>query len=869
MRRRGHIALFSANEQTRQRVLGALQSIAVRAAATFPMRKFRGVFIDPVGMGNNFPFKNFPEFMTGPKTYTRSDEIREQLRALTVHVEQVIQKYLSADFETIEDFNQAKSFVKEPYRYLFVADFPVGFDNSSLEDLKSLLTNGARAGVYVIVHIDRTLGVPRVFDYGLFDSYCSCVLPVLNDESFGLQDFYYLTKSKSRIPRVILDGPPSLEQLNRLAEEISLAFKMVQVETVPFTELRPHSDDEWSFTSEREIRAPFGVSGALDHIEFWMGYNEDGKVISNGLLAGKPGAGKSYALHAIIANLAMRYSPDELELYLLDFKEGVEFQIYVDPLRSENTNPYEELDESRALPHAKVVSIDSDREFGLSVMKRVQEELEKRGEQFRAAGVEKLTDFRKKLPTERMPRVLIVIDEFQYMFLKTDDVTRELNVIFEDIMRRGRAFGIHLLLSTQSPHVPNMSRGIYAFIDLRMAMQMDKSTASSVLADDNVDSVDLIERPGEIIYNDNSGKREYNNFGQVVDISLQVRKQALLDVQEIARKRNYQRPEPLVLFNGLQATKLSRNPQLDRLTRMTNWLSSRDLNKQIINDEDWAPEEFPGVAWLGESMRIGNHTHAILRRRSRSNMLLIGASEEIIFGILGGILISLVHCYQPQKAQFEIIDLSQPDEDRPWSSMTQTFRDAFTTIFPTSIGKRAPDAENNIVRYQAILKSLSQEFDRRRALRDENPDVLDLGPSIFFIGAIGGLNRAQSLRPIMGTRSEQPSEDGQLVMKLAAQGPELGIHSILWFDNMKSFTKLSGEDRAWLTHFDLRVGLTMTAEDSRLLLRELDAQELPRMRALFNDEAKATRMEKFKPYAVLTPNEIHDYSERLLRRVSK
>ena len=57
----------------------------------------------------------------------------------------------------------------------------------------------------------------------------------------------------------------------------------------------------------------------------------------------------------------MQYSPAELERYLLDYKEGVEFQIYVDPNRSETQNPTRELDETRALPHAKVISIESDR----------------------------------------------------------------------------------------------------------------------------------------------------------------------------------------------------------------------------------------------------------------------------------------------------------------------------------------------------------------------------------------------------------------------------------------------------------------------------------------------------------------------------
>ncbi|MHC5733145.1 MAG: hypothetical protein ACYTXY_55775, partial [Nostoc sp.] len=90
-------------------------------------------------------------------------------------------------------------------------------------------------------------------------------------------------------------------------------------------------------------------------------------------------------------------------------KEGVEFQIYVDPERSENSRHSEGLNEAKAFPHAKVVSIESDREFGLSVLKHVQEEIEKRSTKFKSAGVSNLKEYRNKT-NEKLPRILVVID---------------------------------------------------------------------------------------------------------------------------------------------------------------------------------------------------------------------------------------------------------------------------------------------------------------------------------------------------------------------------------------------------------------------------------------------------------------------------
>ncbi len=88
--------------------------------------------------------------------------------------------------------------------------------------------------------------------------------------------------------------------------------------------------------------------------------------------------------HIIITNLALRCSPEQVEFYLVDFKKGVEFKCYG----------------NRRLPHAKVVAIESDREFGLSVLQRVDEELRRRGDLFRKVGAQDLAGYKRAGGTE-------------------------------------------------------------------------------------------------------------------------------------------------------------------------------------------------------------------------------------------------------------------------------------------------------------------------------------------------------------------------------------------------------------------------------------------------------------------------------------
>jgi DNA segregation ATPase FtsK/SpoIIIE, S-DNA-T family len=862
----GHIVIFSNDSQSRQEALYALESIALRLISTFPIRKVRGAFIDPVGMGGTFPFKSLPDFIVGKQTYTRSEDVKEQLRKLTVHVEQVIQNYLSKYYQTIEEYNSEKSAIVEAYRYLCVADFPTNFDSNSWEDLKSLLVNGAKAGAYGIIHVDETLDRPRNFSYDIFRDSCTVIRPT--DKSYKDKVIFNLIMPNGLECKIILDEPPQSEQFNAITSVIGEAAKNIQTDTVAFSDIHPQ--DLWTGDSRKELRASIGITGARNYIDFWMGNNEEGLVASSGLLAGKPGAGKSYTLHAIINSLAMKYSPDELEMYLLDFKEGVEFQIYINPEQSSRLSDTDDLSNDKALPHARVISVESDREFGLSVLQKVQKEIEERANKFKTPGVnvENLNQYREKTGY-LMPRILVVIDEFQYMFQDRDKITDSLNLIFEDITRRGRAFGIHLLIASQSPSVPNMSSRIYSYIDLRMAMQMDRNTASSVLAEGNTDAVDLLDRPGKLIYNSDLGRKGGNNIGQVADVSQEARVNALLKIQEKVAREAYQRSNSLIIFNGNQPSKLSNNSQLLKLSSMDNWLDSSDINKQIVQEQDWFSQEFPSVFWLGESMKIGNHTQSIFRRRQRSNMLIVGTAEENISGMLAGILISLVHNYKPQEASFHIVDLFQSSEENDSAEMSINFLHAFQEFFPIKVGKRFAEIDKNVDKAESVLREAFDEFAVRTEKRKKDPDNLNLGNPYFLICSIGSLNRAQYLRPVAGRSREEPSEDVQKLINVINQGPELGIHTILWVDNTKTFQQMFGDSRSIWSPFDMRVGLAMPENDSRDLLGDGYAKNLPPMRAYFKDMMLTDGLEKFKPYAVPSLQEMNKYNHIFKTRLMR
>src|SRR5205085_9637550 len=133
------------------------------------------------------------------------------------------------------------------------------------------------------------------------------------------------------------------------------------------------------------------------------------------LVAGKTGSGKSTLMHALITNLSLIYSPDEVELYLIDFKKGVEFKTYA----------------AEELPHARVVAIESEREFGLSVLQRLDAELRLRGEKFRDAGAQDLRNYRQANSGQVLPRILLIVDEFQEFFVEDDKLAQDAALLLD------------------------------------------------------------------------------------------------------------------------------------------------------------------------------------------------------------------------------------------------------------------------------------------------------------------------------------------------------------------------------------------------------------------------------------------------------
>ncbi|MEV5765847.1 FtsK/SpoIIIE domain-containing protein [Micromonospora sp. NPDC052213] len=225
---------------------------------------------------------------------------------------------------------------------------------------------------------------------------------------------------------VLLDGDPPAASVAALAAHLGAAAR--RGDAVGFAELLP--ERRWAESAGNGLRTVVGRAGR-DRVT--VAFDD---ATPHWLVGGRTGAGKTVFLLDVLYGLAARYSPAELQLYLLDFKEGVSFTEFVPTPRDPSW-----------LPHARAVGIESDREYGVAVLRELRRELSRRATALKRHGVTKLADLPRDTP---VPRIVAVVDEFHVLLAGNDALARESVDLLEELARKGRSYGVHLVLASQS-----------------------------------------------------------------------------------------------------------------------------------------------------------------------------------------------------------------------------------------------------------------------------------------------------------------------------------------------------------------------------------------------------------------------------------
>jgi hypothetical protein len=781
--------LMRCREEGRAAGVSALQAMMLRFLTGLPPGKVRFTIVDPVSLGDNFAafmhLTDFDEKLVTSQIWTEPRDIEQRLVDLTDHTSSVIQKYLRNQYKSIEEYNQAAGEVAEAYRVLVVANFPANFTPEAAKRLVSLANSGPSCGVCVLVTADTKAPMPRDFNIADLEA-VSYTLAWKEPKEAGEGRGKFVPKDPALagFPPTI-DTPPDPATVAQIVQRVGKGSKEAARVEVPFAYIAPQAEDIWKGSAAKGFEVPVGRAGATRKQNFVLGRG----TAQHAVVAGKTGSGKSTLLHALITNLSLIYSPDEAELYLIDFKEGVEFQWYA----------------TYRLPHARVVAIQSEREFGLSVLQRLDGILRERGEKFRDAGVNDLAGYRTARPDEKTPRILLVIDEFQAFFTEDDKLAQEASLLLDRLVRQGRAFGMHVLLGSQTlGGAYSLARSTIDQMAVRVALQCSDADAQMILSKDNT-AARLLSRPGEAIYNDQNGLTEGNDPFQVVWLAEEKREKTLEELHERAGDRW---PAPLV-FSGNSAADIVNNPVL-----------ARQLAAHT-------PVKVP-AAFLGDPVAIKDPTAAVFRAQGGSNLLMIGQSEEAARALFVAAMLSIAA--QVPAAKFTLLD-GTPDDAEEAEYLTKFAGQLPGAVAPGRIGL-AP-----------ALAELTAEIDKRqKGEAERTPRFL----------CVFGIHRFRELRKSeddfsFGRRGEREPAPAERLATIMRDGPLAGVHLVTWCDSLVNLNRAF--DRPLLREFALRVLFQMSATDSSTLMDSPAASKLGRHRALFLQEEQE-RPEKFRPYGV-------------------
>lgn len=328
------------------------------------------------------------------------------------------------------------------------------------------------------------------------------------------------------------------------------------------------------------IQVPIGSDDSNNVVDFCM------DLISHvhAFILGQSGSGKSVLLHNIISSVIYKYAPEDLQLYLLDFKlGGVEFNRY------------------KGVKHVKSLLVDnSDQQITLEILRELRDSMIERGKILRNAGVNNLVEYNRINPSAAMPQILLVVDECHEMFRLGSDVPRiisnEISEIVTKIAKEGRSQGVHLIFATQTLSGTEISNEI-----------LNNISDHYLLKCAIVDSERMVERSSDITSKLSTGQIYYHHVdSQITFQGYYIDKDnAELQIQKIKDKAKNHASNGEFYFNGSQLFQ---------------------LNKNIL--ESGKNQKYP-TAYIGKNISIKQNDLSItLKKDFSENILLFGLNEQ-------------------------------------------------------------------------------------------------------------------------------------------------------------------------------------------------------------------------------------------------
>lgn len=606
---------------------------------------------------------------------------------------------------------------------------------------------------------------------------------------------------------------------------------------------------------------------SADYLEIPVGIGDQGKKISltfgekgtsshHGLITGATGSGKSSLLHTMIMSAMLHYSPDQLHLYLLDFKNGTEFKIY---------NDYH-------LPHIQLLALDSMQEYGESILEKLVQVMVERATACKQVNAKNIADYVKSTG-ETMPRILVIMDEFQLLYNSSTNSTiaRNCAELTKRLVTEGRAFGIHLLMSTQSARIISslsLDKEVVGQMRIRVGLKCGEEDTRYLFGEQNErQAFDLMRGPiGTAVLNEDFV--DGNNVGLRVVYCKETMQKEMLEkiAQQFADYKSN-----IIVFEGSQTTNL-----LD-----------------VIKKENTRETKHTQIA-IGDLLKVSEHPlYLSYDRRKCHNTIIMGTDSKMSETISNGLCFTILHkpntkvyCIDGEVLVGEEDALTIYDQFAtlsPSFSLAEVYGDIIRFINEVYDAlckkKKAKDPSTIFVfiknlQYLDLVKQMlkgewieeSEYIDLDENEVDEGTTPTETTEDFFNFGLEVGdfskkLNASSSTNKKMG----QNLNVSQKLLKLITEGSSVGIHFIvssLEFQTIKeTLFEVNMNVNKLIQKFPERLLFSLNDMDAGMLIdHSVTISGLPDNTAYYTDSINTICM--VKPFQFPKLEQLQEYTNK-------
>lgn len=401
--------IFDYNNQTEKALLGGVQNILFNLARFWGDQIAQIVLIDPIRFNNSIlgvlePLASEKGSLIDPVPLSM-EMVRKKLAGLIS----------SCSLEERKKINQPDAVL--PRRIFYFHDFPQAYDSTMIAQIQQLFMSARRYNSTVVIANNlskQSMANSDVVAYMSTQSdriVCDGSMFFVKEKG-GKRPFYWYHAPKE-IPQSMVDRFAGRQRPAHSGNVYEQLFDLGQVPAYP---------------KGRRILPDIPV-----------GVDEEGNIVSLNFensnfatfICGAARSGKSTLLHTILTGLIRKVHPDDVEIWLIDFKM-TEFSRYMKHLP----------------PHVRYILLDESPELVYDIIDRLMEILMKRQNRFKENWL-KLAD----VPPEKyMPAIFVIIDEFSIMsniIAGSANSKQDYREKMQTLLAKGAALGFHFIFSSQ------------------------------------------------------------------------------------------------------------------------------------------------------------------------------------------------------------------------------------------------------------------------------------------------------------------------------------------------------------------------------------------------------------------------------------